>query len=42
MNDLEIQRKLRAMNAPREPATDLWAGIAGLRIGADPMRDNGA
>lgn len=28
MTDLEIQRRLRAMNAPREPATDLWAGIA--------------
>jgi len=28
MTDFEIQRGLRAMNAPREPATDLWAGIA--------------
>lgn len=34
MNELEIQRKLRAMNAPREPATDLWAGIA-ARIAAE-------
>lgn len=34
MTDFEIQRGLRAMNAPREPATDLWAGIA-ARIAAE-------
>lgn len=33
MTDFELQRNLRAMNAPREPAADLWAGIA-ARIGA--------
>jgi len=34
MNELEIQRGLRAMNAPREPAVDLWQGIA-ARIAAE-------
>ncbi|HEY0232199.1 MAG TPA: hypothetical protein VGC55_13175 [Dokdonella sp.] len=33
MTDFEIQRRLREMNAPREPQDDLWAGIA-TRIGA--------
>jgi len=28
MTDFEIQRRLREMNAPREPQDDLWAGIA--------------
>jgi hypothetical protein len=32
MNDFEIQRRLRAMNAERTPRTDLWSGIA-ARIG---------
>lgn len=35
MNDFEIQRDLRRMNAPREPQRDLWAGIA-TRIEATP------
>lgn len=29
MTDFDIQRRLREMNAPRLPETDLWAGIAG-------------
>jgi hypothetical protein len=33
MTEFEIQRNLRAMNAPREPARDLWPAIA-ARIGA--------
>jgi len=33
MTDFEIQRRLREMNAPREPQDDLWAGIA-ARIAA--------
>jgi hypothetical protein len=28
MTEFEIQRKLRAMNAPREPDRDLWPAIA--------------
>jgi len=36
MNDFEIQRDLRRMNAPREPQRDLWAGIA-TRIEATPI-----
>lgn len=28
MNDFEIQRRLRDMNAAREPGSDLWPGIA--------------
>jgi hypothetical protein len=28
MNDFEIQRNLRTMNAPRPPQGDLWPGIA--------------
>ena len=35
MNDFEIQRDLRRMNAPREPQRDLWTGIA-TRIEATP------
>ncbi len=34
MTDFEIQRRLREMNAPREPQDDLWAGIA-TRIAAE-------
>jgi hypothetical protein len=34
MNDFELQRQLRAMNAPRPPQNDLWSGIA-ERIAAD-------
>ena len=33
MTEFEIQRKLRAMNAPREPDRDLWPAIA-ARIGS--------
>jgi hypothetical protein len=33
MNDFEIQRRLRAMNAARTPPSDLWPGIA-ARIAA--------
>lgn len=33
MNDFEMQRRLRGMNAPREPRSDLWPGIA-ARIAA--------
>ncbi|MET0230604.1 MAG: hypothetical protein ABW186_06710 [Rhodanobacteraceae bacterium] len=33
MTEFEIQRNLRAMNAPREPEHDLWPAIA-ARIGA--------
>lgn len=36
MNDFEIQRGLRRMNAPREPQRDLWSGIA-ARIEAAPL-----
>jgi len=36
MNDFEIQRDLRRMNAPREPQRDLWGGIA-TRIEAAPI-----
>jgi hypothetical protein len=28
MNDFEIQRRLRELNAPRPPQNDLWSGIA--------------
>ena len=35
MTEFEIQRKLRAMNAPRTPAHDLWPAIA-ARIEAAP------
>lgn len=31
-NELEFRRVLRALDAPREPATDLWPGIA-ARLG---------
>jgi hypothetical protein len=34
MNDFELQRQLRAMNAPRPPQSDLWSGIA-ARIAAE-------
>jgi len=34
MNDFEIQRGLRAMNAPRPPGQDLWPAIA-ARIRSD-------
>jgi hypothetical protein len=34
MNDFEIQRRLRELNAPRSPQTDLWPGIA-ARIAAE-------
>ena len=33
MTEFEMQRKLRAMNAPREPERDLWPAIA-ARIGS--------
>ena len=33
MTEFEMQRKLRAMNAPREPDRDLWPAIA-ARIAA--------
>ncbi|MEP7042408.1 MAG: hypothetical protein ABI843_05065 [Dokdonella sp.] len=36
MTDFEIQRRLREMNAPREPQGDLWAGIA-TRIAAQAV-----
>ncbi|HEY6984837.1 MAG TPA: hypothetical protein VH375_02055 [Rhodanobacteraceae bacterium] len=36
MTDFEIQRKLRAMNAPRQPGRDLWPSIAS-RIGTAPQ-----
>jgi len=36
MNDFEIHRDLRRMNAPREPQRDLWTGIA-TRIEAAPV-----
>jgi hypothetical protein len=34
MNDFEVQRRLRQLNAPLEPRNDLWAGIA-QRIGSE-------
>jgi hypothetical protein len=34
MNDFEIQRRLRELNAPRAPQNDLWSGIA-ERIAAE-------
>lgn len=37
MNDFEIQRGLRQMNAPRAPETDLWPAIA-ARIGSDTVQ----
>ena len=36
MTDFEIQRKLRAMNAPRMPGHDLWPAIA-ARIESAPQ-----
>ena len=36
MTDFEIQRRLRAMNAPRLPERDLWPAIA-ARIGTAPQ-----
>ncbi|HVT31445.1 MAG TPA: hypothetical protein VHE32_02275 [Rhodanobacteraceae bacterium] len=36
MTDFEIQRQLRAMNAPRAPERDLWPAIA-TRIASSPM-----
>jgi hypothetical protein len=35
MTDFEIQRQLRAMNAPRAPERDLWPAIA-TRIASSP------
>ena len=37
MTDFEIQRRLREMNAPREPDADLWPGIAS-RIAANDVQ----
>lgn len=34
MNDFELQRHLRTLNAPRAPQADLWPGIAS-RIAAE-------
>lgn len=36
MNDFDLQRELRRMDAPRAPRADLWPGIA-ARIGATPV-----
>jgi hypothetical protein len=36
VTDFEIQRQLRAMNAPRAPERDLWPAIA-TRIASSPM-----
>jgi hypothetical protein len=39
MNDFEIQRNLRTMNAPRPPQSDLWPGIAARieQVQAQPL-----
>ena len=37
MNDFEIQRGLRQMNAPRPPETDLWPAIA-ARIATETVQ----
>lgn len=37
MTDFEIQRRLRDLNTPRAPQTDLWAAIATRIAASEPM-----